>query len=134
MSETSASVRGQAIGLERNALEARRLADDLSRRHVGLEGRLSGVLALHTAATWDSRAALASRDRLRIGGIAALGRARDALLEVIAALRARADGLEADAVALRRHAAALDAEAAHLVPESGAGDAIGAPPRSRWVR
>ena len=107
MSDTPGSLRSQAAMFERVAVDARRLAADLDRRYVGLEGRLSAVLALHTVATWDSRAATVSRDRLQNAGTASLGRARDTLADVIAALRAHGDDLAADAAGLRRRAAAL---------------------------
>jgi hypothetical protein len=115
----AASLRAAAVQADRDAGEARDVALDLDRHHMALEHRRTPILDRHTAEVWNSRAATASRLRLRISATSTLGRARAAIADAIEQVRRRADILETMAIDYRREAARLDALAAEAAALTG---------------
>ena len=112
MPTDAAALRVAADRAERDAVAAREVAVTLERPNQALEHRLTPVLNRHTTEVWDSRAATASRMRLRFSGARNLARARLAITEVVGQVRRRAEVLELTASDYRREANHLDALAA----------------------
>ncbi|MEM9202496.1 MAG: hypothetical protein AAGC53_12580 [Actinomycetota bacterium] len=112
MSTPADELRAAAAQADRDAAAALDASLDLSRHETLLENRLRPVLDRHTDEVWMSRAAEASRTRVRQDGGTLLRDAQAALTEIVGQLRRRADMLEMTAVDYRRAANQIDAHAA----------------------
>ncbi|MDY7102144.1 MAG: hypothetical protein S0880_13235 [Actinomycetota bacterium] len=100
--QRASSAADDAEDYDTAARGATRVADALA-------DALRGVVDLHTADVWDSRAATGSRDRLT--SLDGLLKVRSEQLDDLATeWRRRADDLQADATCFARQAAALEVD------------------------
>ncbi len=119
---TSADLYAAATDLGRKAAEHDATADQLELTARPLDGLLTPIRHWHTAETWSSSAATASRSTLARQHVVTLAEVRRELAMTVRLLRSRAEGLRADQGHLRRQAdAAADAErrAAERPPPAG---------------